>query len=380
MTVGKWLGLTDDHGYNGSPASAVIGGGIARLLPATDASMALLLSLENLLYIVMWAIVWNTFGWLPASAALLFWGCNYVAGNWFTVGSYVRSDWLIAAVLGVCALRRERHGLAGFLLGYATLARVFPGFLLGGVALAGLLEMIRRRSFAVPPDVARVAAGALLAFAIVFPVSALMAGGFDAWSDFLSNTLKHRESGSSQNIALATSLSYFDQPSLSGLERMLQFASPRTMRHFDHTLRDALAAALSLLLLSVAVARERPWVAAILGLAWLPFVAGISNYYWACGLLFALLLDRKAEVALVYAPFLVAWAGIGLVFGYLNYNTFMLGSGSLIAFVVALLSMFALDTLRANPANADANADAHADAHADALEMAESPAASRRLG
>jgi hypothetical protein len=31
----------------------------------------------------------------------------------------------------------------------------------------------------------------------------------------------------------------------------------------------------------------------------------------------------------------------------LSYNTFMLGSTSLIAFVVALLSMFALDTLRA---------------------------------
>jgi hypothetical protein len=41
-----------------------------------------------------------------------------------------------------------------------------------------------------------------------------------------------------------------------------------------------------------------------------------------------------------------------------------------VAFVVVLLSMFALDTLRAHPADTNVNA----------LEMAESPAASRRLG
>jgi hypothetical protein len=48
-------------------------------------------------------------------------------------GAFLRVDWLAALLASAAAYRAKRHGLAGALLAYATLTRVFPLVFAGGV-------------------------------------------------------------------------------------------------------------------------------------------------------------------------------------------------------------------------------------------------------
>ena len=59
-------------------------------------------------------------------------------------GAFLRQDWLAAVGVAVCLLKRKHFGLAGGLIAYATMVRVFPGGFLVGPTVVFLRHLVER--------------------------------------------------------------------------------------------------------------------------------------------------------------------------------------------------------------------------------------------
>ena len=123
-----WQYLFNDHGYNPPPTWTVVGRLLSTHVPLWHAKW--ITSVDLLLVAAMFMGVAWAFGELPLLCALLFF---FWTGSsmWPLVGqALLRFDWLATATLGLAAAHRGRAVLAGALLAYATLVRVFPAILL----------------------------------------------------------------------------------------------------------------------------------------------------------------------------------------------------------------------------------------------------------
>jgi hypothetical protein len=317
-----------DHGYNATPAWGVLGSLLARAAgPATDGSVRVLALLDPLLLLGAWLLLFRAFGFRVACVALVFWGTNFPARFDWNGGSFLRMDWLAAAMSGVALLKLGRPRLAGAALGLSTLLRLFPGALLLGLGAAAAFRLVRERRLEAVRTELRVAQGALLAAAVVLPLSLLAAGGFtsvrwSAWSELAANSRKHLATPLTNNVGLGTTLTWRDATSGRALVfpdavepwkgwKSTKAAALREAR----PLRLALAAAF---LAAVAFAfRSRSAWAAVAGSAGLVFVlADLTCYYASVLLLLALLHSEREEAGVVTSllaaatgavPFLLTW-------------------------------------------------------------------------
>ncbi|GEM_PF-727414 len=317
-----------DHGYNATPAWGILGSGLARVAgPATGGSVRMLALLDPLLLLGAWLLAFRAFGFRAACVALVFWGTNFPGRFDWNGGSFLRMDWLAAAMSGVALLKLGRPRLAGAALGLSTLLRLFPGALLLGLGAAAVFRLVRERRLEAVRTELRVAQGALLAAVVVLPLSLLAAGGFEsvrwsAWSELAANSRKHLATPLTNNVGLGTTLTW--RAATSGRELVFPEAV-EPWKGWKETkaaaLRDARPLRLALsaaFLAAVAFAfRSRPAWAAAAGSAGLVFVlADLTCYYASVLLLLALLHAEREEAGVVTSllaaatgavPFLLTW-------------------------------------------------------------------------
>jgi len=336
-----WLQLPQDHGYNASPAWTLLGGALANLGGMSELQFALLASIDTILLVGMWAVVWTTFGWYPTCAAVLFWGTNLVAGNGFTAGAFLRQGWLFLAVVGVCCLRRKRMGMAGFLLAYSALLKIFPAFLIGGVALKAVGRMLGQRSLTLSSEHRRFALGVVAGLVTILGLSTLSSHDPGIWSQFVGNTAKHTATPQYQAMGVLPLLLHIDQAELRESPRVVAEDLEASYRRSGPRLLSLVLMAGFLPLLLLAVRGEEDWVAAILGLAWLPFVAWISNYYWSILLLFGLLVVDRRPQGPAFALVLVPFSALGLAYGVHGLGLFTWGSLVLVLFLLGVTILYA---------------------------------------
>jgi hypothetical protein len=139
--------------------------------------------------------------------ALVFFLCTF-SGRWPVLGSaLLRFDWLVALVGAVVCLRRDRHGLAGGLLMYATLNRVFPGIFALPYVVRLVRDTWRRRGLAAEHK--RFIAGAVVVL-VGIGGGAVAVYGVDAYRDAAINLKLHGspESYSSHRVGLGDALLY----------------------------------------------------------------------------------------------------------------------------------------------------------------------------
>jgi len=290
-----WRKLRTDHGYNGTPVWGILGSTLANTGPATPGRLLALALLDPVLLLVMWGCVAWAFGWRVLCVALLFWGTNHTAQFPWTGGSYLRQDWLAAAVAGICCLRRDRPTTGGFLIATSALLRLFPALLLGGLALQAAARMGRSRRWTLSPAHRRVALGALLAPAILLPLSALVAGGLGAWPAFVANSRLHLDTPLVNHVGLRTALSH--DPAFRAELSFVgaaddPYADWKAARRATFERRRAVFAAIVLafaVLLALAVERHEDWVAAVLGIGLLPVAGEVTGYYYGILLGYAFL-------------------------------------------------------------------------------------------
>ena len=233
---------------------------------------------------------------------LVFWGTNQWSDYNWTGGSILRQQWLVASVIGLCLLQKQKLVAAGATITYAALLSIFPGFLALGVGLKAIADGWQKRRFALSQEHQRLMLGALLALAVLVPPSAYVAGGLDAWLAFVANSRADSQPAPN-DMGLPTLLSYDDDT----LRLRMLGADAEPVRSWSEARQQTLAerrpwqVALigGLLVLVTAAARRQPeWVLAILGLGFVVFGFQLSNYYYVLLLPFALLWPRHRSVGI----------------------------------------------------------------------------------
>jgi hypothetical protein len=297
--VRSWRRFQQDHGYNATPVWSLLGRALTATGPASGAQLAALRALDPVLLALMFAGIAWAFGWRIACIAAIYWGTNYAAPYGWTGGSILRQDWLAATVLGICLLRRERFAGAGALLAIAALLRLVPVFAIAGVALGIGGRLLRERRLSLRPAERRFAAGAIAAGAAALLASAVWMGPA-AWSEFAHNSRVHLATPLANHAGLRTILSY-DPAMRTELSRdaaledpMERWKAARSQRSARFAwLHAALAAGFGALI-ALAGAGRPPWLAAVLGIAWIPIGAELTAYYWSVLLALAFLHERHA--------------------------------------------------------------------------------------
>ena len=295
----RWNSFQQDHGYNATPAWTLVGHLVTNTGPASHAQLRLLWALDPLLLLALFAGAAWGFGWRLAAVAAVYFGTNYLSPYNWTGGAILRQDWLAASVLGLALLRRGRPAAAGACLAWATLLRVFPGFLLAGVALGAAWRLARERSLRLRPAELRFAAGAAIALALGFAVSSAATGGPSRWLEFSERSRIQLATPLANHVGLVTALSY-DPASRSAVARdpsledpMARWKEARRERFAERRGVFAAIVAAFGLLLARAAAGQPLWIGAALGAALVPVALELTGYYWSLLLILAFLGERR---------------------------------------------------------------------------------------
>ena len=298
----RWEEAQRDHGYNHTPMWSLTGGVLANLRPASQSTVYLFAIFDPLTLCLMWALVWRAFGWRAMCVALLWWGTNYPARFWWNGGGFLRMDWLVISMIGICLVKRGRMAGGGFLLTFGALLRIFPGFIVVGLMLKALMRIIRARKWVLAPEHKKFALGCITGMALLVPLSAALAGGghrlgLDAWigsgsgeeheQGFIENSAKHLKTALTNNMGLHTVLSW-EEKTRAIHTRNYSLEDPfdtwKAARRQVFEDRKLLFFALVvgfLVLLARAVEKHEDWVALSLGIGLIPVAAELTCYYYS---------------------------------------------------------------------------------------------------
>jgi hypothetical protein len=202
----RWDDAQTDHGFNGTPVWNILGTILTNLAPASKFTVYLLDSIDVTLITIMAAMVWWAFGWRVFSVAFIVFATNYPSRWYWIGGSYLRWDWLFWMVTGICLLKKERPLWAGVALSYATMLRIFPGFLFVAPLIAAVVHYVKTREL--DRRLMRLFVGAALAVVVLVPVSFAVSGGLAIYSQFVRNTVKHSQTPLTNHMGLRTVVAF----------------------------------------------------------------------------------------------------------------------------------------------------------------------------
>lgn len=334
----RWDQSQTDHGYNGTPVWAIAGRLIADRVTLSWEMIEYMAYIDSAILVLMWFVAWWAFGWRATCIALLYWGTNFPARFYWNGGSFLRYDWIVWMVVGICLLRKEKHFTAGLALTYATLLRVFPGFVVAALVLKALARMVRERRLVLSREHVRFAAGCILALATLLPASGWATGGMDAWGEFAQNSQKHLKTALTNNMGLKTVLG-FDFASRAKLMRNNSlddpFAEWKDARGYFYKKREPLLIALVFLfclMLARAGDREPDWVAACLGTGLIVMAAELTCYYYGFLFGYGLMWGRRMlpGIAAALLAALTCWLS------FIAWNDEHFGAMSLASVVVVV--------------------------------------------
>jgi len=311
----RWHAMQRDHGYNPPPSWGILGGWLADLGPASDLQILVLTSLDPALLALMWACVGWAFGWRALCVAVIYWGTNLFGVFGWNGGAFLRQGWLVAAIGGICCLRRDKPVAAGALLTVSAFLRIFPGVILVAVGIRAVWGMLRERRLALAPGHLRILMGCLVAAGVIVSSTLLTYGGAHPWLEFAENSRVHIATPLKNHMGLPTVLAYdadaADRRIQKGtaIERYEEWRTARLERFAQQeALYWALLAAF-VAFLAFAVRDQPDWIAAVLGIGLVPVAFELTNYYYAILLGYGLLLVRwKIVGAALCGVAALSWA------------------------------------------------------------------------
>jgi len=178
-----------DRGYNGTPFHSAIAGYIAERIPLTQATHPLVSLLDiSTLCLMCGAAVWG-FGWEVGLLFALFFFTN-AADRFGIIGSsFFRYQWMVTLGLGLAALRRRRHALAGVLMTLSTVLSIFPFVFSVGVLVKGVADTVRQRR--VPIPLRRFVIAAFITGVLGLGIGAIPARGLDNYRGWIADMELH---------------------------------------------------------------------------------------------------------------------------------------------------------------------------------------------
>ena len=330
-----WERISLQYGYNATPVWGAAGAVLTNASPASWTQIALLVALDPLLLAGMWAAVWWAFGWRAMCVALIYWGTNFPARFAWAGGCFLREDWLVLSIVGLCLLRRGYPGAAGASLGWAACLRIYPAWLLGGVALKVVARMLTGRSMRLSRGLRRLAFGSALAVAILVPLGAAGAGGWQAWKGFNDNIIKHASTPVTNRMGLAT-LAAYDHEHRARLIKNFPGLSWEDARRQAFARRRVLfiaAVCAFTVMLGWSVRDQQDWAAAILGVGLIAVVGEATCYYYSIMLAYGLVGDRREGIAAALCALSAAGGVVGMLVDQ-NDEVYALLSAVTLAFIL----------------------------------------------
>lgn len=290
-----WSSALKDNGYNATPVWRIAAGIIANATVIDDKVLYDLGLLDPILLACMAFVIWWAFGWRTLCLALIFFGTNYPGRYWWTGGAFLRMDWLVATVASICLMKKGRPAAAGVAISFATLLRVFPGFILGALILKVGVQSWRAKKIAVTQAQRRFIFGGLAALVLLVPIATWYGGGTGVWRGFVENSKKHVSTPLTNNMGWRTVVAY-SRDTRAQIDRNIHDVDPfQKWKHdqlekFHERRLGWLVGILGFLaLLTLAVPRHDDWVALTLGVGLILFSAQLTCYYFIVMLAYALL-------------------------------------------------------------------------------------------
>jgi hypothetical protein len=354
-TLRKLNEIRLDHGYNPTPTWTFVGRLFNAWLPLNATTIPLLTLLDWGLLAVMVIIAYRTYGGRTAALLVILLGLGYPWRYTWVGGAFLRYDWLVAVVVGVCMLTRRHFAASGALFAYATAVRIFPALLLVGVVAVAVRDLVHRADLT---RVWRFLGGFAVTLVVCVAAGALTGHGPAAWPEFIHDIEKHHDTWSTNTAGLELLFITSSQTMTSRLpanwplaDRLALWQAEMNQAHSQHRSLSLAAAALLLAALAAAAWRESPDQAAALGGAAVFALLVLSCYYWVMLILVAM---RRTMVA---AGALLALNAVTLAVALLTPDVqiiyLVFSSGLVVVFGVAFA--FAMRaSLRVGPAHAAA--------------------------
>jgi hypothetical protein len=292
-----WEKVRQDHGYNPTPAWTFVARIFGAQLPATNATLQFLGSIDVVLMVLMFIFVFRTYGYQVGCLGLALAGLGY---GWRLLynGTFLRLDWLAAVVVGVCMLKRERFALAGACIGYAAIVRVFPVLFLTGPALLALKSLLQGGR---PRWALRLMAGFSIAVCLGLVAGSATGRGIDAWSEFAKRIALYRQTWTTTTIGVDTL--FLSGPSflLKNLDEPDERRTQAGVRQLLDERRAGRIAASGLLLtmLGAAVWSASLAESAVLGVVAIFVLSPAPVYYWIMLLVIPLRPGQAATLAVL---------------------------------------------------------------------------------
>jgi hypothetical protein len=308
-TPKRWDETSTDHGYNATPVWNMLGSILANTAPASHTHLMLLNMIDPLYYLGMILLSMWAFGWRVTAVAMAVFATNFPSRFYWTGGAFLRWDWLFFTAATVCFLKKKMPFAAGLSLGYAALLRVFPGFLVVGPVLGLGMHLYQVRKVfpltALSKFYLRFFLGGILAVAVLVPASFGTSHGIESYKEFVKNSVKHKETPLTNYMGLRTVIAF--RPDEVG--RLMRdntkpdpWASWKKARidGYHHAFPVYVAIVLGfLVLIALATRKAEPWMAAAMGITFIPFAAELTCYYYAFIIGIAYLHEKNEDVGIV---------------------------------------------------------------------------------
>jgi hypothetical protein len=278
--------VQQDHGYNGTPLTTLLLGGLSRA-PFFDTRTFVLTAAwaDTFLMVAAAIVVGRLVGAFEGALLLFVWAVNPFNDFMTIGGAYLRSTHFLALVLMAIAWARGRAATAGGALAIATGLRVYPLFLAAGLGAQTLLSPRRRTLW---PPARRFAAGfAIVLLAVVLLTSLLPGpGGENPWVTYAAKLRLHARQLSYNVISLQYLFFYGGNHNAAAIAQSWQEGRNLTWvaeatKAFDAHRGGYLAALLAGLAgMAFALRRGAPEDGLYAGLALVFALQHLSHYDW----------------------------------------------------------------------------------------------------
>jgi len=200
-----WHQTFTDLGYNPAPPWTVVGTPLSNAVPAKFPWFWVIVNTDVPLYFITFLLLWWAFG-LRLTSMMAIWLCSAQLNEARFTGGFLQYDWMCSVLCSLALYRKGRHKLSGAALSWGAMTRVFPGFLIFGIALKLLVDFVglgnRQRSqgrglqhwgpFA---RIQRAHWNFLLAFVmacgVLFVASHFTGRGTNTWTEWATKIGKH---------------------------------------------------------------------------------------------------------------------------------------------------------------------------------------------
>lgn len=336
-----WRLVVFDHGYNPSPVWNAVGGAITSRVPLGSWVFAGLIYADRVLMLGAFALIFWAFGLEVAALSAVVWGTGQNWSHGWIGDSLLRNLWLFAVIAGLCSLKRGKDFLAGGLLAFASLLRVFPAIFVVGFAVHWWSRV--RRKLAWEPSGLRFARGVATASVLLLVFAAVTSDwGASVYLEFYEKISVFTDKKSLNKLGLS---SLVWRAVMMGTGHLVTDASGHASLTLyepvwlPYLIRGVQLAVLApaLVLFWRAAGRIRAWEASALGFALIPLLSDPANYYFGFVICAVMLSAERPRLQALVLSSAVLWIANALWFYRLPEE--YLGA-SIIAILLSLGALF----------------------------------------